>query len=98
MAGRTVGIAGDHLNGAGMAAAMTKAFGRPVRHQAVPPEVYRTFPFPGADDLGNMFQYKRDFNAAFTAARPVAASRELNPRLLSFEQWVTTHKDRIPKE
>jgi uncharacterized protein YbjT (DUF2867 family) len=96
LAGRTVGIAGEQLTGAQMAAALTRALGREVRHQAVSPEVYRGFGFPGADDLGNMFQFKRDFNADFCAARSVEFSRELNPRLQTFAQWLEANAGRIP--
>ena len=67
--GKTVGIAGEHLTGAQMAAALTQALGQEVRYNNVPPEVYRSFGFPGADDLGNMFQFKRDFNDYFVGAR-----------------------------
>jgi uncharacterized protein YbjT (DUF2867 family) len=94
--GRTVGIAGEHLTGAEMAAALTHALGREVRHLDVPPDVYRGFGFPGADDLGNMFQFKRDFNADFCAARSVEASRALNPRLQTFAQWLGANAQRIP--
>jgi uncharacterized protein YbjT (DUF2867 family) len=94
--GQTVGIAGEHLTGAEMAAALTHALGREVRHLDVPPDVYRSFGFPGADDLGNMFQFKRDFNADFCAARSVEASRALNPRLQTFAQWLGANAQRIP--
>jgi uncharacterized protein YbjT (DUF2867 family) len=94
--GQTVGIAGEHLTGAEMAAALTHALGREVRHLDVPPDVYRGFGFPGADDLGNMFQFKRDFNADFCAARSVEASRALNPRLQTFAQWLGANAQRIP--
>ncbi|MBA5871618.1 MAG: NAD(P)H-binding protein [Nitrospira sp. CR2.1] len=94
--GKTVGIAGEHLTGAQMASALTKALGREVRYQAVPPEVYRTFGFPGADDLGNMFQFKRDFNAVFCAAREPAIARALNAGLQTFAQWLEGHTTRIP--
>jgi uncharacterized protein YbjT (DUF2867 family) len=96
--GKTVGIAGEHLTGAEMAAALTRALGREVRHLDVPPDVYRSFGFPGADDLGNMFQFKRDFNADFCAARSVEASRALNPQLQSFSQWLAANAQRIPLE
>ncbi len=55
-----------------MAAALTKALGQEVVHSAVTPEVYRGFGFPGADDLGNMFQFKADFEKDFCAARDIA--------------------------
>lgn len=94
--GKTVGIAGDHLTGAQMAAAFTKALGQEVRYNAVTPEVYRSFGFPGADDLGNMFQYKRDFEKEFCGARSLSVSRSLNPELQTFEQWLARNKSRIP--
>ena len=96
--GKTVGIAGEHLTGSEMAAALTKALGQEVRYNAVPPEVYRGFGFPGAEDLGNMFQFKRDFNEYFCGARKLDVARRLNPSLQTFEQWLTQNKNRIPLE
>jgi hypothetical protein len=54
--GKTVGIAGEHLTGTQMAAALSNALGQEVRYNEVPPEAYRSFGFPGAEDMGNMFQ------------------------------------------
>jgi uncharacterized protein YbjT (DUF2867 family) len=96
--GRTVGIAGEHLTGSEMAAAFTKALGKEVRYNDVPPEVYRSFGFPGADDLGNMFQFKRDFNDYFCGARDVKFARSLNPALQTFDHWLAENKNRIPLE
>lgn len=96
--GKTVGVAGDHLSGAEMAAGLTRALGEKVSYQDLPPEVYRSFGFPGADDLGNMFQFKRDFNDAYRGTRSVDFSRSLNPQLLSFDQWLTRNGDKIPIE
>jgi uncharacterized protein YbjT (DUF2867 family) len=96
MIGRTVAIAGEHLSGVEMASALAAALGREVRHLAVSPEQYRGFGFPGADDLGNMFQYKRDFEADFRAPRDVEATRRLNPRLQSFAQWLQANVERMP--
>jgi len=94
--GKTVGIAGDHLTGTQMAAELSRALGQEVVHGAVTPEAYRGFGFPGADDLGNMFQFKRDFEAYFCGARDLAFSRSLNPQLQTFAQWLATNKERIP--
>jgi uncharacterized protein YbjT (DUF2867 family) len=93
---KTVGIAGEHLTGAEMAGALTRALGQEVQYNSVPPEVYRGFGFPGADDLGNMFQFKRDFNEYFCGARNLAFTRSLNPELQTFEEWLAVHKDQIP--
>ena len=81
-----------------MAAALSKAFGQEVRHNDVTPEVYRTFGFPGADDLGNMFQFKRDFEQDFCGARNLSVARSLNPSLQTFDQWLAQNKSRIPLE
>jgi uncharacterized protein YbjT (DUF2867 family) len=96
LVGKTVGIAGDHLTGAQMAAELTRALGQPVVHNAVTPAVYRGFGFPGADDLGNMFQYKAEFEAEYCGARDLAFSRSLNPQLQTFAQWLAVNKDKIP--
>jgi uncharacterized protein YbjT (DUF2867 family) len=94
--GRRVGIAGEHLTGAEMAAKLARALGVPVVHGDVPPEVYRTFGFSGADDLANMFQFNRDFEREALAARSVEFSRTLNPRLQSFDDWLAAHGKEIP--
>jgi uncharacterized protein YbjT (DUF2867 family) len=94
--GKTVGIAGEHLTGAEMADALGEALGRPVTYTAVPFDVYRGLDFPGADDLGNMFQFKHDFEDYFCGARSLATSRSLNPRLQTFDAWLTDNVDRIP--
>jgi len=94
--GRTVGIAGEHLTGTQMAAALTRSLGQEVRYNYVPPEVYRGLGFPGAEDLGNMFQFKRDFEEAFCGARDLEQSRALNPALQTFEAWLARNAGRIP--
>ncbi len=94
--GKTVGVAGEHLTGAQMAAALTKAMNQEVRYNDVPPEVYRSFGFPGAEDLGNMFQFKRDFQQVFCGARNPDVARGLNPSLQNFEGWLAQNKSRIP--
>lgn len=94
--GKTVSIAGEHLTGEQMAAALSRALEQPVAYQYVPPEVYRTFGFPGADDLGNMFHYKRDFEQEYCASRDLAFSRSLNPELQTFAQFLAANKSKIP--
>ncbi len=96
--GKTVGVAGEHLTGAQMAAALTKALGQVVRYNEVPPDVYRSFGFPGADETGNMFQFKRDFEKDYCGARNLDVARALNPALQTFDQWLAQNKSRIPIE
>ena len=96
--GKTVGIAAEHLTGAQMAAALTEALGQEVRYNSVPPDVFRKFGFPGADDLGNMFQFYRDFEEYFCGARDPAVARSLNPSLQTLKTWLAQHKSAIPIE
>jgi uncharacterized protein YbjT (DUF2867 family) len=79
--GKTIGIAGEHLTGKEMADAMTKAIGQEIIYNNVTPDTYRSFGFPGADDLGNMFQFYRDFEKEVNGVRNISSSRELNPEL-----------------
>ena len=75
---------------------MSKALGQDVRYNAVPPAVFRGFGFPGADDLGNMFQFKHDFETDFRGARSTELSRSINPELQDFDSWLAENASRIP--
>jgi hypothetical protein len=96
--GKTIGIAGEQLTCGEMAAVLSKVLGKPVVYKEVTPEQYRGFGFPGADDLGNMFQFYRDFDEVCNSVRDVKFSRELNPELKSFEMWAVENAKRIPLE
>ncbi len=94
--GKTIGIAGQHLTGAQMANAMSEAIGQPVVYNAVTPEAFRNFGFPGAEDLGNMFQFNRDFESYFCGARSLEVSRSLNPELQDFRTWLARNARQMP--
>ncbi len=94
--GKTVGIAGGHLSGAEMAASLTKALGREVRYNAVSPDAYRSFGFPAAEELGNMFQFNAEFSDEYCAARDLGFTRKLNPDLQSFDRWLEENASKIP--
>ncbi|MBZ5856929.1 NmrA/HSCARG family protein [Flavihumibacter profundi] len=96
LVGKTVGIAGEHITCADMAKALTKVLGEEVRYNSVTPEMFRSFGFPGAEDLGNMFQYYQEFEKEFTAARDIDNARALNPELLSFDMWLAENAKRLP--
>ena len=95
--GKTVGVAGDHLTGSQMAAALAKELGQAVSYNPLSPEQFRQLGTPGADELGNMFQFMRDFESEFCAARNLDSARALNPSLQSFGGWLSRNKDRIPR-
>lgn len=79
-----------------MVAAFSKAFGEEVIYNRVSPDAYRSFGFPGAEDLGNMFQFKRDFNEDYCGACSVEFSRSLNPALQTFAEWLAPEQEPHP--
>ena len=93
---RRVGIAGAHMTGDQMAAGLARALGRDVSYQAVPFDVFRGLGFPGADDLGNMFQFNYEFADEFCGARNVAFTRSLHPQLQTHDQWLAAHARELP--
>ncbi|HSW53532.1 MAG TPA: NmrA/HSCARG family protein [Ignavibacteriaceae bacterium] len=94
--GKTVGVSGGHLTGKMMADSFTKALGQEVVYNAVPFDVFRSFGFPGADDLGNMFQFKHDFEDYYCGARSVEGTKSLNPSLTSLDEWLKENASKIP--
>ena len=96
--GKTVGISGGHLTGKMMAESFSKVLGQEVVYNSVPFDVYRSFGFPGADDLGNMFQFKHDFEEYFCGVRSVGFTKSLNPSLQNFNTWLNANKAKIPLE
>jgi uncharacterized protein YbjT (DUF2867 family) len=96
--GKYVGLAGDHITGDNMASTLAKALGRKVVYNDVSPDVYRGFGFPGSDDLGNMFQFYRDFEQVGLGLRDLRVSSALNPALQNFETWCANNASRIPIE
>ncbi|MBI2731024.1 MAG: NmrA/HSCARG family protein [Sphingobacteriales bacterium] len=96
LVGKHIGVAGEEPTCTQMAASLSKALGEEVRYNDVSPDVYRSFGFPGAIELGNMFQFYRDFEEQCIAVRNVAFSKELNPELQNFDQWLAANASKIP--
>jgi len=92
----SIGVAGDHLSGAELAAAVSSAIGEHVHYNAISPDAFRALGFPGADELGNMWQFKRDFEIAYRGRRDVARARKLHPGIANFATWLAANKARIP--
>jgi hypothetical protein len=94
--GKTVGIYGEALTIEQMGQTLSKVLGvGTIVYNAVDADAYRGFGFPGADELGNMFQVYRDFEQQVLGARSVDTARKLNPSLLNYEQFVAKYKDAI---
>ncbi len=98
LTGKPVGIVGEWLTGNEMAQRFSETFGEPVTYQAVPFDVYRGLGFPGADDLGNMFQFFAEQHDAMASTRTVEGSRALNPKLQDLRTWLSQNKSAIKFE
>lgn len=98
LTGKHIGISGEKLTLTEYAAAMSKALGRKVVYNKVTADAYRGFGFPGAVELGNMFQFYDECVKEVGGMRDVARSREFNPQLQNFEQWLSAHAKKIPVE
>jgi uncharacterized protein YbjT (DUF2867 family) len=94
--GTRIGVAGEHLSGAEMAEKCSQALGINCAFKPMSPATYRSLGFPGADDLGNMFQIFDEFEPQYRASRSVATTRALVPSLMNFDQWLAKYKSRIP--
>lgn len=98
MVGKRIGVAGEQISCADMAMEMSKVTGHEIHYNEVTPEQYRGFGFPGADDLGNMFQFYRDFDELCNKTRDVNFSKALNPELKSFDMWLKENAARLPMD
>ena len=96
--GKTIGIAGGHLTGKQFAESFSVALGQEVVYSPVTPDVYRGFGFPGADDMGNMYQFKAEFEEDYCNSRSIDLAKKLNPDLISFDKWLEQNTSKIPLE
>jgi hypothetical protein len=78
-ANKHVGISGGKLSIDEYAAGMSKALGRKVVYNRVTADQYRSFGFPGAVELGNMFQFYDEQVNDVGSVRDIALSKKLNP-------------------
>ncbi len=93
--GQRFGIAGEVLSGEEMAEKMGRALDRKVTFQDVPFDVYRAMGFPGAEDIGNMFQFQAILGEEFLRSRDPKLARSLSPDLLSFDAWLAANAGRF---
>ena len=94
--GRTVGIAGEKQSIAELTAKISEAMGIDISFNDVSPDVFRSYGFPGAEEVGNMFQFKADFNDLYNGHRSIDFAKELDPELQTFDQWLSVNASRIP--
>jgi len=95
LVGARIGVAGESLTGQEMAVKMGRAMGKTITFSDVPFDAYRKLGFPGAEDLGNMFQFQQMLGEEFQRYRDPRRSRELNPQLQDFDAWLAVNAAKI---
>jgi uncharacterized protein YbjT (DUF2867 family) len=94
--GKTVGIYGEALTIEEIGQKLSSALGiGPIHYHAAEADEYRGYGFPGADEMGNMFQVYRDFEREVLGARSEELARSLDPELMNFDQFLQRYKERI---
>ena len=74
--------------GAQIAKSFFKIHGEEVDYMSSSFDDYRNFGFPGTDEMGNMFQFKHDFEQQYCGARDLELTRKLNSELIDFDTWL----------
>lgn len=90
-AGETVGVVGELLTGAELAAGLSVAAGEEVRFHHVPVEAVRASGLPGAGLVANMFQLVEENFDEFCSFYDLELSRLLNPQLQSLDVWLAAN-------
>ncbi|KAK5584559.1 hypothetical protein RB653_006172 [Dictyostelium firmibasis] len=83
--GSIVPFSGDALTGNQIADTISKVTGKKVSFNYIPPSVFRTFGFPGADELATMFEYYNEFGAFNDLDKSIAPKIH---KLTTFEQFL----------
>jgi uncharacterized protein YbjT (DUF2867 family) len=95
-AGKHIGIYGEALTIEEMGQKLAAGIGIPAPYyHAAEADEYRGYGFPGADEMGNMFQFYRDFETEFLAKRDLNQAKALNPSLMTFDQFLAKNKDKV---
>lgn len=93
--GKTVGITSEAFTIAEICQKLSNTLGVNVAYNPVEPDTFRKFGFPGADEVGNMFQVYRDFELEIAAGRSWFMARELNPEVMGLDQWLVKNAAKI---
>ncbi len=67
--------------------------GKTVKYNYIPLDVYSKFEFPGAEELGNMFEVQRLYVKG--RQNDVEQSKKLYPGIRTFEEWMKENKDKF---
>jgi uncharacterized protein YbjT (DUF2867 family) len=82
--GRTLAVASDRLTMKEVVATFTKVTGIPAVYEPITLDEYRGLGFPGATDMGNMFEFLQTYGCD----RDFDFIDQIHPHRLTFEQWL----------
>lgn len=88
--GKIVGVVGDDQPCSHYAEVMTRVLGRKAVYQNIPRDVYAKFPFPGAEELGAMFEFNRLY--LLSRKSDVELCRKLYPSMQNFETFLKANR------
>ncbi|XP_056390276.1 nmrA-like family domain-containing protein 1 [Hyla sarda] len=91
--GKDIGLSAEKLTVAQYAEIMSKVSGKTITDPKIPPEVYEKLPFPGAEEMANMFKFYQ-----MVPDRDVALTHKLNPHTKKFKQWLEDNKEAFNKD
>ncbi|XP_053421834.1 nmrA-like family domain-containing protein 1 isoform X1 [Nycticebus coucang] len=86
--GKAVGLSAEALTVQQYADILSKSLGKDIRDAKITPEAYKKLGFPAAEEIANMclfYQMKPD--------RDVKLTHRLNPKVKSFSQFISEHKE-----
>ncbi|KAM9986128.1 hypothetical protein ACTFIZ_004407 [Dictyostelium cf. discoideum] len=83
--GVVVPFSGGALTGPEIANIFSKVSGKSVTYNFIPPSIFRTFGFPGADDLASMFEYYNEFGVFHDFDKSIASKIT---KLTTFEEYL----------
>jgi uncharacterized protein YbjT (DUF2867 family) len=93
--GRTVGLAGAHVDGKQLADMFARVLGEPVTYRPLTHDHVRGAGFPFAPEVANMFQIYTEASESFVGHRDLDVARTLNPRLRSLEEFLTDNREQL---
>ncbi|KUL41504.1 NmrA/HSCARG family protein [Actinoplanes awajinensis] len=95
--GATIPVATEHLTGEQIAVAFARTLGELVVYRPPTHDQLRGLGFPGADELGNMFQYYAEFSEHALGLRGTGAARAMQPRWRNLTEFLTGHRSDVAR-
>jgi hypothetical protein len=87
--GVTHGLVSEVLTGEQIADKISVALGQPVGFRAVTVAEFRSYGFPGAEELADMFEFMDTYGDSL--GRSVEDTKALIPKLTTFDEWAAAH-------